>query len=258
MDTKEEMLKIKFPGPFGQYYNKHVKYIYNIMSLSGLCNIEFYQPENLEPSVFYVIIDGKKVLFDMSDYPKIYDVDEPILKRTCLEQTATVYPMGPFVVFDHSTPNHYKELLNYSYTPEKKTTKFHYNQRNIGNALQRRNKMYETLGLKNRYRKENQTNYWKKSLDSSYNPMLPGANLVVLDRSVCEIMYLGATVMHPKIEVLFPYNKKLVPGEHYIEIQHDCSDVLDKMDGTDCGAAAKEFMQCIRPENMVKWWLEVI
>ena len=166
--------------------------------------------------------------------------------------------MGPFVVFKHGSPASLAELFNYDTSSITKSQKYYYTQRAIGNAQARRGKMYKIL-TNARQKNINQKVYWESALRAEYVPMLPGANLFVFDRSVGEIMYLGGNVMHPKIDVIFPYGKKLVPGEHYIEIQHDCSDVLEKMEsGIDTGPAAKEFMQCIKPENLVKWWMEVI
>lgn len=252
------MIKVKFPSNFGNYYTKHVRYIYNVLKLSGMCDIQMVPPQFVNPAVFLVVIDGKPVCFDMTDFDEIPDVNCTILKRTCMEQIHNLYPMGPFVVFDHSIPANLSELINFDTSAIVKKQKYYYNQRAQGNALERRGKMYSIL--KNaRSLTTSQQEYWEDSLSAEYVPMLPGANLFVFDRSVGEVMYLGGNVMHPKIDVLFPYGKKLVAGEHYIEIAHDCSDVLEKMEsGIDTGPAAQEFMQCIRPDNLVKWWMEVI
>lgn len=211
-------------------------------------------------TAYYAEIDSKKVLFEMSDVERpdsYYDgVDVPIIQRTITKEGPNRIPLGPFMCDKHVTLDHYSNLINYDISGIEKKEKFFYNQRLYGWAYHARLKLYKHLGKWLQLVPSEK--FWQKSLEAEYNIFLPGANPYVLDRAPSEMLYLGATVMHPKIQVLFPYNKKLIPGEHYIEIAKDGLDCLEKMDGTQTGEAAREFMKCARPENLVKWWLEAL
>jgi len=259
-------IKVKFPDNNGhKYYKWHAHYIYNVLIHSGLCDVELVDPEGwfFAPATFNVEIDNKPVLFclqdhnDLTVHENIENAPGTVILRNYLEDIDNVYPMGPMMGLVQTDPRLYNILINHEVpSPVEYESEYFYNQRAYGAAVERRSKMHALL--KTEFVEYEPLEYWTKSLASRYNPLLPGANLYVFDRALAELLYLGATVMHPKIDVVFPYYKKLVAGEHYIEIKHDGSDCLEKMDGTQTGKAAKEFMKCAHPTNLVKWWLEVI
>ena len=66
-------------------------------------------------------------------------------------------------------------------------------------------------------------------------------------------MFLGCTIMHPKINILFPHFKRLESDVHYIEISKSGDNVLEKMN-KDTGEEAKIFYEIAKPENLFKWW----
>lgn len=268
-------LKVKFPAPCGNlYYDGGVKYIYNILTLSDMFDIElvpadYYdkaedhglqKPYYFRSTSFYLEIDSKKVLFEMSDIerPDSYfdNAEGSVLVRTVTKESPIQIPMGPFMCDKHVNIDSYYNLINFDVDNIEKKEKFFYNNRLYGWAYNARLNLYKHLGTW--LKKVPPEMFWKQALEAEYNIFLPGANPYVLDRAPSEMLYLGGTVMHPEIKVLFPYYKKLVPGEHYIEIAPDGLDCLDKMDGTHTGEASREFMQCAHPKNLVKWWLEAI
>lgn len=245
-------MKIKFPKPFGRYYNKHVKYIYNIFKLAGAdISVEPITP--IYDAVFKVFLDGIPVIFDMSDFDfEEYQTDLPIFKRTYTKIEANKFPLGPFMVLDHTTSVDYETLLALRSLEHRNTECIYYNQREFGPNKSKRSLLAKRYGTKRG--RLPQVSYWEEACRHRYNIFIPGANNTVLDRAPCELMFLGKTIVHPEISVYFPYFKKLVPNEHYLALDA----TVDPIPDLETGKAAKEFFSLATPENLTKWWYECI
>ena|SRR5210317_332575 len=247
-------MKIVFPTNQSRYYFSHLSYIREIFRYCG-ATINCQPGLTLEPCVFKCKIDGKDFIFDLSDYEDIsYEIkNEIVLKRTIRTIKDNIYPMGTLMGY-YRRGNHsqvFNHLINARNEIYEKPNDYLYSQRIWGNAFERRGNLKKQIGHV-KLQTSPQT-YWDYARKFKYNIFLPGANLYVLDRAPSELMFLGNTIMQPKIDILFPNFKKLEAGTHYIEIADDGSDCLEKMAG-DTGEAAKEFMSCMLPNNLIKWW----
>ena len=201
-------------------------------------------------SHYECLIDGKPFMFNLSDLPDgIYNPKGHIvLKRTLLKDRSNegIFPMGP--LFSHTNYEYLLTLREQTFSEP--TNEYLYSQRIYGNAKKRRS----NLGKIIKYTKPmEQTKYWKTAKTYKYNIFLPGANLDVLDRAPSELMFLGCTVMHPKINILFPNFKRLEPEVHYIEISDSGDNIIEKMN-KDTSKEAKIFYESAKPENLFKWW----
>jgi hypothetical protein len=201
-------------------------------------------------SHYECLIDGKPFMFNLSDLPDM--VHNPhnhiVLKRTLLEDRSDegIFPLGPLF-----SATNYQYLLNLrkENVPEP-INEYLYSQRIYGNATQTRGNLKRKI---NYTKVTEQKRYWKNARTYKYNIFLPGSNKDVLDRAPSELMFLGCTIMHPKINILFPHFKRLEADIHYIEISHSGEDALDKMMG-DTGKEVMEFYEMAKPENLFKWW----
>jgi hypothetical protein len=132
-----------------------------------------------------------------------------------------------------------------------------YGQRVYGNARARR----AALGriLPNEDLRFSPKEYWHYATQYRYNVFLPGANEYVLDRGPAELMFLGKTIIHPKIEVYFPEGKQMREGVHYVEMDNDGLNILEVIKKCDdlsiqTGENAKQFLSCLEPDNLIEWW----
>ena len=244
---------IVFPNRWGKYYNKHVKYIYNVFHAAGY-DIQLENLKFIAPGIFPVIIGNKQVIFDMGDFPGIdYNKTAPIFKRVQLEKEKNVFPLGPFLCLHHESDKDYKYLLSLRNSSIKtKYNKIYYNQRPYGNAKISRTKVYKVLG--GSYKPLTQTAYWDRAILYKYNLFIPGASMYTLDRAPSELMFLGKSIIHPKIDIYFPYFKKMQPGVHYNLYE----DLYSFDNLKDTGAEAKKFMQLAEPKNLTRWFYDSI
>lgn len=248
-------MKVIFPSNYkAKYYYRHIYYIAHIFKYYG-ADIEFKPNLIIQPTVFKCYIDGKPFIFDLADYEDIsYNIkDEIVLKRTLRNNINNVYPLGCFMGYYNNVSDYriYANLILERDIIKNPEEEYLYCQRIFGNATHKREALNNFVGGQKPIK--NPVQYWKYAKTFKYNIFLPGANDYVLDRAPSELMFLGCTIMHPKIDILFPEFKKLEAGKHYIEISNTGLDCLEKMkDST--GEAAKDFMQCMLPKNLVNWW----
>jgi hypothetical protein len=247
-------LNIVFPDSNGaRYYHTLYPYVLNVFKAAG-CKIEFSNKLWGDACQFIVEIDGKPALFDLSDFEGRVEKGVPVFKRTLLEKLDNTYPMGPILGMykniNQTAP--YMDLNELRAAPTiESTEEVLYSQRAYGDATTRRNNLAKILPNQSRNLPARQ--YWEWACTHKYNVFLTGANHYVLDRAPSELMYLGKTVLYPRIDIFFPEWKRVEAGKHYIEIDLEGKNVLEKLSG-DTGEAAKEFMACCEPQNLVEWW----
>ena len=241
---------ITVPTPPHRYYTTLFQYVLNVFKESTV-TIKYSNTLIKEIASFECLIDGKPFIFDLSDFSEVRINPSPnhiILKRTLLEDRseANIFPMGPLF-----SAENYKTLLRYREIDCPKPVEgYLYCQRIYAGAIERRTALKTKISYSAPI---SQVEYWEKARTYKYNVFLPGANEYVFDRAPAELMFLGCTVMNPKIEVLFPYFKKLAPDTHYIEISSSGFDAIEKMN-RDTGKEAKVFFENMKPENLLKWW----
>jgi hypothetical protein len=223
-----------------------------VFKLSGAdISIEPITP--IYDAVFKVFLDNIPVIFDMSDFDfQEYETNLLVFKRTYTRIEHNKFPLGPFMVMNHSTSIDYESLLALRNIKHKNTKSTYYNQREFGPNKDKRSLLTKKFGGKKQQLA--QTKYWEEACAHKYNIFIPGANDKVLDRAPSELMFLGKTIVHPKISVYFPYFKKPIPNEHYINVDASIS-TIPKLD---TGKAAKDFYSLALPKNLTKWWYECI
>lgn len=251
-------MKAVVPEPNVKYFKSHFSYVCNILQE---CNVDISYSSNLfvKDCSFECLINGKSFLFDISDFEEILhrDKNSVIIKRTLLKPQKNVYPMGPLMGFYLRTSNPYKiykDLLKERETNITPFKNYLYNQSIYGGAVKRRGNLAKHI----KHERTNLTskNYWKLAREHKYNIFLPGANTYVLDRAPAELMFMGATIMHPEIKVLFPHFKSLVPNVHYIQIADTGLDCLNNMN-YQTGQEAKQFFTDMLPQNLFNWWTSI-
>lgn len=250
-------MKVLFPNQQGRYYRELHTYVLNVFRANN-CDITFSNSLHIEDCVFKCVIEDKEIIFDLSDFDHIfYKVTAPVLKRTYRRIERNIYPMGPLQGLfsgpeDTST---YKDLLALRDKDIKWTKdEIYFSQRAYGAATEKRQNLRKYLNLPEVF--VPQKNYLRTALEYRYNVFLPGANSYVLDRAPTELMFLGATILHPPIDIYFPYFQQLKPNMHYIPISDTGLDCREKAI-IDTGHRAKDFFSCMTPENLLQWWCRI-
>lgn len=280
-----------FQQPWREYTYEYVKNVSQDFLEAGY-RLEYYEDpvskDFANSGCFYAFVNGKKVLFDQSEYYDNqswrcdegemkanysrydYSTDTPIFKRMITkwaEYPENVYPLGPFcqptpkmLAFNSTNkyrPNNYKKLVH--------------TNRVYGNARYTRKIAFSKLNLP----KSIEIDSSRSTVEEYYNRIIhsfgclniTGASTYTQDSSSIEIMLLGGVVISNSFDILMPFNKAINGNEHYIMISEDYSDINERIvwafeNQKEAYEIAKNghnlIMETTSPIKRVKWIEEVI
>ena len=260
-------MKIKFPRREKQrYYRYHYTFLLNVFKEAG-CDIELCPSTELDTTRYTINIDGKDVLIDVSDFPACYFPNYiPCFKYHYTEgeheDCKSLYPLGAMSFYNWSKYFKLEKEIKYKCNNDIILN----NQRPYAGALKRR-RLVQKL-LKDRYGNKVDTTltdqkiYWKKANNCLVSVHVPGARNDMLDRGQFQMMAFGVCTISPYLKTILPFNKKLIPGTHYVSCKPDYSDLIEKIEWCKthrkeciqiCKNAQGLFQQYCTPKAIVKW-----
>ena len=288
------MKSISFPAKKSPWREFTYDYALNIIQDFEIADytIEFYEDtistDFANSGCFFAFINGKKVLFDQSEYydngswtcnkgqfssPYLrynYNIDAPIFKRMITkwgEYPENVFPLGPYCC---SNPKLKALNTKSKYTPGNFKKLLHTN-RVYGNAEYTRKVAFSKLNLPKIIEIDSTRTaveeYYRRVLNSFGSLNITGASNYTQDSSNVEIMLLGGVIISNCFDILMPYNKSINGNEHYILINEDYSDINERIvwafeNQKEAYEIAKNghnlIMETTSPIKRVKWIEEVI
>jgi len=261
---------INAPNQWHRYYGVHIQYMLNIL-LKGGADVEMVPATDFgicAGLTFDCKINGHLCKFDYNDHEK-YDWENASKYKAYFKfhyndeaiDWPNIFSFSPVNFHDWDL---YERLQpNINYVAKGKVLN---NQAPAGNAVERRNhvremlrKAYGDLLDAERYGKEE---FYKLINNASAIVCVPGARNNMLDRGQGQQMFFGACTISPKLVTRLSYNKKLIPGTHYVECKPDYSDLLEQVEwvrthrdkAVIIGKAARQlFLETSTPEKQIEW-----
>ena len=247
---KDLLMEIVFPLNNNKYYNTHYRYVLSIFNAFPDTNIVF------EPVEYFIVgVNGKRCLFDYSDYfdiagynPRNFDYVFKFHKHYDVMYPDNVLPFPPISFYNWD-----KYLYSsIQYAPNKAGISMR--QKSYGNARERRNIVRDMLvkefGSEVRTSILEQDLYFLEVEDIFLGVFVPGAQENMLDRGQFQYMAYGVPTISPMIPELLTYDIRFQDVEDYIACRNDYSDLIDII------IEAKkqpEFMQQMGSNAMVKF-----
>lgn len=251
--------KIIFPkNENTKYYESHYAFILNSAKYLDL-NIEYSEPRIIHQSRFAMTINNKDVIIDFRDHTDVhpaYKDYDYYFKYHKTEKKHNKYkklfPLGAISFLNWERYLKLKREIKYRCNNDIILN----NQRVFGNAKIRRPKVrtmlkekYGSLVNCNLYSQEK---YWKLINNCLVSVCVPGARNDMLDRGQLQYMAFGCCTISPYLKTILAYNKKLIPGTHYIACKDDYSDLIPLIEW-----CKKHRKQCIKiGKNAQKLFLQ--
>ena len=261
---------INAPHQYHRYYSTHPQYVLNLLKVGG-AEVEMVPASHFEcreTLSFDCIINGHLCKFDFNDHEKY---DWKIIKNYKAYfkfhynddaiNWPNIFPFSPVNFHDWDLYSKLEPIINYT-----AKGKILNNQAPAGNAIERRNLVAKMLDQaygntvdRHRYPKEE---FYKLINDASAIVCVPGARNNMLDRGQGQQMGFGACTISPKLVTRLSYDKKLIPGVHYVECKADYSDLLKKVNwvrsnkdkAVMIGKMAKKlFLETSTPDKQIAW-----
>lgn len=270
-------MKIVLPenGPKPSYYAAYVGYIRKLLEYNGVSytlhgTVNVGEVVSPTATKFLMRMDDKRIIIDYSDnldyMPSWNEFDGYFKFHYCSEKHKHIKNARPFTPISFYDWNQYEKL--------KKEIMYTCNndivlnmQQPKANALKRRT--YVQTLLKQRYKNnvilhsnETQPEYWKRINNCLVHVFVPGCRNDMIDRGHLQYMAFGCCTIAPPIIDELPYDKKPIPGIHYIQCLPDYSDLVEKIEWcrthrNDCcviGIQAKQlFEDSCTPKKLWTW-----
>lgn len=288
-----DQVQVEFPIlKSGKNIDTYVKFALNNFILAGASvkyNEDLKFATNINGCVqFNARINNKSIFIDLQDGPtecmgftneKIYEPDNlnmPIFKvavRPDIKYSDNIYPYGPFHVWNNKTTKDLEKLLSYGndYNPYSNNniintiSTLYSHTRKIAYSKLDYNKIYKDIKfIRNRVP---QYQHWDR-LSSCLGVLnISGSNTNVVDKAPIEAMWRGVCVVHNDIDILLPFNKKLIKNKHYICLADDYSDINEKINflydnrnlAKEVGNKARKLMLATSmPQKRLEWILQVV
>lgn len=238
------MIHIKFPGKASKsldtlsqtaYYFTHYRHVINYLTLMGMVEItdeDTTITSDRHNNNFIVEFDGKKALFDYSDFDynvldlNLLDADIPYFKFHTTKDTNPRCLAFPPVSFTNLVDYFIKDTIKYNPQGD-----IFYKCKIYGGAIERRTKVLEMLkaydGLPVDFDVVEQVKYLVSMQRCRMNVIVPGARNDILDRTHLQSFCMGIPVITPYLSTMLPFGKQFEPNVDYIECASDFSDVID-------------------------------
>lgn len=229
-----------FPSYKGQrYWGIHYKYIHDLLVDWGYDMIFIDDGLDEFGTKFEVIVDGKRVLFDFSDFGHdVLDKDDRsaydlyfkfhLQDRKLYEEG--ILPFAPISFYDWGRYRELKDKIGYSASGDTVVNC----QRPYAGALERRTRVQSAMraiyGDMFDVSLTGQEEYWRKINDCLVAVFVPGATNNMLDRGQWQYMAFGCATISPALPEILPYGMRLKPGVHYIKCNEDFSDLAEKIE----------------------------
>lgn len=205
-------------------------------------------------------IDGKEFTISYSDF----GTEDTTFKMHKRIVTDPSYPIAPVSFYNWDEYNKIEKVINYNPKNNQITSR----QRCYGCSVERRNRLQDKIKeLKGQVKVINQLDFWMEINKIKVAVFEPGAREDILDRAQLQYFAFGCCTITPYLTNFLPFNKSFNPGEHYLELKPDHSNLNDLIDFIDqhpdeakaIGDRAKDlFKYCCLPERQVKWIQEQI
>lgn len=265
-------IEVLFPKRTGQmYYEPHFLFVKHTLAFAG-CHIQDSTDLDIDRCVnFYCVINGKKIGFNCSDDPVlgIWDTDVPIFK---FHKSATynfgsnIHAFSP-ISFDPWSIYSDQKTINYTCSGNTILN----NQRISGGAIERRTIVAKILathfGSDLDRDLTSQMDFWDKFNRCLVSVCVPGYCNNMVDRGHLQSLAFGVCTISPNLPEIFPFDRTLVPNQHYIRCNDDYSDLIEKIEWCKnnrekCIQIGKEaktwFLSTCTPEYLLKWILSHI
>lgn len=292
---------VRFPSVAGglpnirwekRYYQTYYRFIRNLLEDQGV-TFKNMGDTSVADGAFAIWLNDDKIVIDYSDHLENFwdEFRSPKAGQVRnIGQVATfkfhyskgyhehykgLYPISPisFYYWNQNSPNikgYWPLQAQINYSPNGSPWVIS-RQRPFGNARTRRhvlqNLLVEEYGLNARIKEVGQIEFWKEAGDCLTAVFAPGSRNDMLDRGHIQYLAFGCCVISPRIINILPYDKELIPDEHYIMCRTDYADVVDKVEwisknkeaGKTIGDNAKQFFQdTCTPKNVLNWMKECI
>jgi hypothetical protein len=189
------------------------------------------------------LYNGRRIIFELSDFLELGDTEQftdPFFKfhysRVLYGHLEHVFPVGPSMILPSgiSTFRYYFSLRDrFKYNC---STDIISNRQEPRRLAQGRRIKVQNI-LQRRYGKnldtnwkDTQKNFWTSNENCLVSVCVPGACNNMLDRGHYELIGLGVCTISPYIPTVLPWNKKLIPNEHYICCENDYSNIVEKVE----------------------------
>lgn len=261
-------------APRSEYHTRYISYF---ISIFEACGVKYKLEGTDKDTIFYTEINGKKVLFDYSDYHRVvrrHPINTPCFKYHYSYNSKKSYKnLFPFTPTSFINWPRYFELsksIQYRAEGDLIINK----QKPYGNAIERREKVidmlrkrYADIGSITTKPDDSQEIFWQMINKCLVAVFVPGATNDMLDRGHLQYLAFGCCTIAPSIVDRLPYGKKLLPSVHYVQCASDYSDLIEKIEwcrkhrGT-CrriGRSAKQlFLKTSTPAKLLEWVLMCI
>ena len=256
-------LEIVFPKNIGQrYYDIHYKFVLNLFKGSHVTFDNFFEDGFNE---IIIEINGKICLINFSDFGRETTLGGDLFKMH-FKDSDRGYPFTPVSFYDWDWYERIGKFLKY-----KAEGFISSRQRAYAGAKERRDYVQRLLAnycgpldYIPLFHMVDQKRYFNEVEDILVAVCVPGANNNMLDRGQLQYMGLGACTISPLLPEILPFNKQLIPMEHYICCQDDYADLEDwinycKDHQSECieiGMNAKKLFQETCTPNAVEKWVK--
>ena len=264
---------IKFPSVAGKlapalierYYTVYYTYVLNTAKAAGI-NVEMVGDTSVGDARFLINVDGRDILLDYSDTTSVLGgfKSTPYFKFHSSDgiHEPSIFPFPPISFYNWQQYS----IISRKYKYNSHNELILCRQKPYGNATERRKKVQAML--KKEYSQKchigllKQADYWKDVSTCLIHVFVPGYRNNMLDRGHNQYLGLGCCTISPRIINRLPFNKKMIPGVHYLECAPDYSDLLSIIDWcrinrnkcTQIGNNAKKlFIESCTPVNIWKW-----
>jgi len=257
--------------PFKKYHKIYVQYLIDIFKAMGskvvLEGVDY-------DGRFLCKIGSTSLFMDYSDHPtisKLWDGKVPYFKFHCRDhhiKTGKIFPFPPISFYDWKEQKSLEEKIKYRAASNFIVNK----QRPYGNAKERRILIHKNL--KKVYKEnvdivfnDSQQVFWDRINVCLAGVFVPGAYNNMMDRGHLQYLSFGCCTISPYIDDVFPFNKKLIPGVHYLTCRKDYSDLIPLIDWCqnnkstciEIGKNAKEFFnETCKPLKVKEWILQCL
>jgi len=262
-------MKVMLPEkstPLKKYHATYVRYLIKFFEAMGahvvLQGIDY-------DGRFICRLNDTDIFMDYSDHPtisKLWDREIPYFKFHCRAvhtKTKKIFPFPPISFYDWKEQAVMEKAIAYTALGDIIINK----QRPYGNAKLRREKIHKLLKLKlgknvDTKCDDSQIVFWNRINDALVAVFAPGAYNNMMDRGHLQYLSFGCCTISPCIEDLFAFDKKLLPGVHYLACRKDYSDLIEiiewcKKNRDHCaviGVNAKRFFnETCKPLIVQKW-----
>jgi hypothetical protein len=235
---------ILFPGKACQglcveaqhaYYVTHYKHVKNYLSFVGnvIVTNDDTTIDGTSNNNFIVTIDGKRIMFDYSDFDyntvelEKLDADIKYFKIHTTEKShSRCLPFPPMSFIDWDIYDRLENVVTYN-----PTGSIFYKCKAYGAATERREMVLSMLesyhGVPVDFTYTKQLQYFESLKNCRINVVVPGARIDILDRTHLQSFAFGIPVITSKISTLLPFGEKFEAGIDYIECLPDFSNVID-------------------------------